>query len=116
LPKPYYYFFYGNVFFFNNWDFETTVNKSRITPPKINTIAMGIGSLAQLRFSSNNLPKIKAGITANKFEVKRNTGEKSKNFSPYKATTARIAELNRNLKSLTKSSLEFQNTNEKKTM
>jgi hypothetical protein len=50
LPKPIITAFYGNVFFFNNCSFETTVNKSRITPPKINTIAMGIGSLAQFDF------------------------------------------------------------------
>ncbi|MNE39017.1 hypothetical protein D3C80_1329410 [compost metagenome] len=39
--------------------------KSRITPPRINTIAIGIGSprIASI-LSSNNFPKTNAGITA----------------------------------------------------
>ena len=61
-------------------------------PPKISTIAIGTGfpKTASI-LSSNNFPKIKAGITAAANFTQNLRFEKSKNFFQYKKTTAKIA-------------------------
>jgi hypothetical protein len=83
LPKPIITAFYGNVFFFNNCRILKRLSTKAELPPKINTIAMGIGSLAQFRFCRQIICLKSKPELLRKFEVKRMATpvEKSKIFS-----------------------------------